>query len=151
MRIRIIEPEGEFFNEEGTFLEFTTINGRMGVYEDQIPLTTILEPCVVKIHQGSEVKKAAVLGGFVEIEKKQITMLAEDANWPDEIDVERAKAAKQRAEEAFQQSKKAEKKEDVLRLVEAQIAGCVDLSPEEMVDAAFLIVERIDSKIYGEE
>lgn len=59
--------------------------------------------------------------------------------------------AKQRAEEAFQQSKKAERKEDVLRLVEAQIAGCVDLSPEEMVDVAFLIVERIDSKIYGEE
>lgn len=43
------------------------------------------------------------------------------------------------------------KKEDVLRLVEAQIAGCVDLSPEEMVDAAFLIVERIDNKIDGKE
>lgn len=47
--------------------------------------------------------------------------------------------------------KKAEKKEDVIRLVEAQIAGCVDLSPEEMVDAAFLIVERIDNKIDGKE
>jgi hypothetical protein len=47
--------------------------------------------------------------------------------------------------------KKAEKKEDVMRLVEAQIAGCVDLSPEEMVDAAFLIVERIEGKIYGED
>ncbi len=81
MRIRIIEPEGEFFNEEGTFLEFTTINGRVGVYEDHIPLTTILEPCLVKIHQGNEVKKAAVLGGFVEIEKKQITMLVEGADW----------------------------------------------------------------------
>lgn len=39
-------------------------------------------------------------------------------------------------------------KEDVMRLVEAQISGCVDLSPEEMVDAAFLIVERIDDKLY---
>lgn len=52
---------------------------------------------------------------------------------------------------ADQRRKKAEKKEDVLRLVEAQIAGCVDLSPEEMVDAAFLIVERIDNKIDGKE
>jgi hypothetical protein len=52
---------------------------------------------------------------------------------------------------ADQRRKKAEKKEDVLRLVEAQIAGCVDLSPEEMVDAAFLIVERIEGKIYGED
>ncbi len=116
MRIRIIEPEGEFFNEEGTFLEFTTINGRVGVYEDHIPLTTILEPCMVKIHQGNEVKKAAVLGGFVEIQKKQITMLAEDANWPEEIDVERAKAAKKRAEERLS------KKEQGTDLVRAEAA-----------------------------
>lgn len=42
-----------------------------------------------------------------------------------------------------------EKKEDVMRLVEAQIAGNVDLSPEEMVDAAFLIVERINGRLNG--
>lgn len=39
-------------------------------------------------------------------------------------------------------------KEDVLRLVEAQIAGCVDLSPEEMVDAAFIMVDKINQKLY---
>ena len=61
-------------------------------------------------------------------------------------------AARLREEDAAnQRRKKAEKKEDVMRLVEAQIAGCVDLSPEEMVDAAFLIVERIDNKIDGKE
>lgn len=36
----------------------------------------------------------------------------------------------------------------VLRLVEAQIAGCVDLSPEEMVDAAFIMVDKINEKLY---
>ena len=41
------------------------------------------------------------------------------------------------------------KREDVLRLVEAQIASCVDLSPEEMVDAAFLIVQRIEDRLNG--
>lgn len=40
-----------------------------------------------------------------------------------------------------------DKKEDVLRLVEAQIAGCVDLSPEEMVDAAFIMVEKINDRL----
>lgn len=39
------------------------------------------------------------------------------------------------------------KKEDVMRLVEAQIAGCVDLSPEEMVDAAFILVSKIDERL----
>ena len=40
-------------------------------------------------------------------------------------------------------------REDVLRLVEAQISSCVDLSPEEMVDAAFLIVQRIEDRLNG--
>ena len=97
--LKIIEPDGMFFEGEGEFLEFTSVEGQMGVYKNHIPLTTILEPCVVKIHANGEVKKAAVMGGFIEIQKERITILAEDANWPEEIDVERAKAAKQRAEE----------------------------------------------------
>ena len=39
------------------------------------------------------------------------------------------------------------KREDIIRLVEAQIAGCVDLSPEEMVDAAFIMVSKIDERL----
>ena len=46
---------------------------------------------------------------------------------------------------------KAEQKEEVIFLVEAMIQGGVDLSPEEMVDAAFLMVERINDRIYGKE
>jgi len=110
--LKIIEPDGMFFEGEGEFLEFTSVEGQMGVYKNHIPLTTILEPCVVKIHANGEKKKAAVLGGFIEIQKERITILAEDANWPEDIDVERAKAAKQRAEERL--SKK-ESGTDVVR------------------------------------
>lgn len=38
-------------------------------------------------------------------------------------------------------------KEDVMRLVEAQIAGGVDLSPEEMVEAAFIMVGKINDRL----
>ena len=113
---KIIEPDGMFFEGEGEFLEFTSVEGRMGVYKNHIPLTTILEPCVVKIHANGEKKKAAVLGGFIEIQKERITILAEDANWPEEIDVERAKAAKQRAEERLS------KREAGLDVVRAEAA-----------------------------
>ena len=113
---KIIEPDGMFFEGEGEFLEFTSVEGRMGVYKNHIPLTTILEPCVVKIHANGETKKAAVLGGFIEIQKERITILAEDANWPEEIDVERAKAANQRAEERLS------KREAGLDVVRAEAA-----------------------------
>jgi F-type H+-transporting ATPase subunit epsilon len=89
--LKIISPDEVFYEGEGTFLEFVSVEGEMGVYQNHIPLTTILEPCVMKIHNESEVKKAAILGGFVEIQKNKITVLAEDAQWPEEIDVERAK------------------------------------------------------------
>lgn len=49
------------------------------------------------------------------------------------------------------EEQQAELKSAVMFLVEAMIKGGVDLSPEEMVDAAFLMVERVNSKIHGEE
>lgn len=100
--VKIIEPDGMFFEGQASFLEFASVEGRIGVYPNHIPLTTILQPCVVKIHAGDEVKKSAVMGGFIEIQKDKVTMLAEDAKWPEQIDVERAKAAKKRAEERLQ-------------------------------------------------
>ena len=96
--LKIISPDEVFYEGEGTFLEFVSVEGEMGVYQNHIPLTTILEPCVMKIHNESEVKKAAILGGFVEIQKDKITVLAEDAQWPEEIDGKRANEARLRAE-----------------------------------------------------
>ena len=98
-KLSIISPDRVFTVGEAEFLEFTSTEGELGIYAQHIPLTTILEPCVMKIHNEGEVKKAAILGGFVEILKDKITVLAEDAQWPDDIDVARAKAAKKRAED----------------------------------------------------
>ena len=114
--LKIIKPDGLFYEGEASFLEFTSVEGKMGVYANHIPLTTILEPCVVKIYSGDEKKKAAVIGGFIEIQKTKITILAEDAHWPDEIDVARAEAARQRAEEFLT------KKESGTDLVRAEAA-----------------------------
>ncbi len=82
--LKIIEPDGLFFEGEASFIEFTSVEGKMGVYANHIPLTTILEPCVVKIYNGDEKKKANIEGGFVEIQKTKITILAEGASWPEE-------------------------------------------------------------------
>ena len=114
--LKIIEPDGVFFEGESDFLEFTSVAGEMGVYKNHIPLTTIREPCVMKIHDGGERKKAAILGGFIEIQKERITVLAEDANWPGEIDVTRAEAARQRAEDRLS------RKEAGLDVVRAEAA-----------------------------
>ena len=62
-------------------------------------LTTVLEPGLVTIHHGDEEQVAAVHAGFAEILGDKVTLLAELAEWPEEIDLERAEAARERAEE----------------------------------------------------
>lgn len=79
--LQIIAPEAAFYEGKSDFLEFTSVTGEMGVYKDHIPLTTILAPGTLKIHLKNEVKKVKVSGGFVEIQKEKITVLAEDAAW----------------------------------------------------------------------
>lgn len=98
-KLNIISPERSFYEGDCEFLEFVSTEGELGVYAKHIPLTTILEPCVMKIHNDGEEKKAAILGGFVEILKEKVTVLAEDAEWPGDIDLAKAQAAKKRAED----------------------------------------------------
>ena len=98
MKLLVNTPERVFYNDDVTFVEFSTSEGEIGVYPNHIPLTAVLVPCVLKIHQDGDVKKAAVHGGIVEILKDRITILAEIAEWPDEIDIHRAEEAKIRAE-----------------------------------------------------
>ena len=98
-KVEIITPDRVFYKGETDFIEFTTASGQIGVYKNHIPMTTVLAPGIVTIHNGEEEKLAAVHAGFAEILNDKITLLAELAEWPDEIDVTRAEAAKQRAEE----------------------------------------------------
>ena len=98
MKLLVNTPERVFYNDDVTFVELCTSEGEIGVYPNHVPLTAVLVPCVLKIHQDGEVKKAAVHGGIGEILKDRVTVLAEIAEWPDEIDVNRANEAKVRAE-----------------------------------------------------
>ena len=98
-QVEIITPERVFYTGEATMIEFTSVEGEMGVYKNHIPLTTVLAPGIVTITEEDGQKKAAVHSGFAEILGDKVTLLAEIAEWPDEIDGDRAEAAKRRAEE----------------------------------------------------
>lgn len=99
-QVEIITPDRIFHTGEATMIEFNTAAGEIGVYKKHIPTTTVLAPGVVRIKKdGEEDVVAAVHSGFAEILPDKVTLLAEIAEWPDEIDKNRAEAAKARAEE----------------------------------------------------
>ncbi len=97
--LKIITPERVFFEEEATMVEFNTTEGEIGIYKNHVPMTVIVKPGILTITQEDGIKEAALHSGFVQILQDEVTILAEIVEWPEEIDVERAEAAKERAEE----------------------------------------------------
>lgn len=97
-RLLVNTPDRVFYNDDVTMVELSTTEGEIGVYAEHIPLTSVLVPCVMNIHVDGDVKKAAVHSGIIEILQDKVTVLAEIAEWPEEIDVNRANEAKTRAE-----------------------------------------------------
>lgn len=75
------------------------IAGELGILPNHIPLVTPLRIAPISIKRDGKVDVLAVGGGFIEVRKDKVVILAESAELASEIDVNRAQAAKQRAEE----------------------------------------------------
>ena len=97
--LRIITPDRVFYEGEADMVEFNTTEGQVGVLPGHIPLTVIVKPGILNIHESEGKKIAALHAGFAEILPESVTILAEIIEWPDEIDESRAEAARERAEE----------------------------------------------------
>ena len=98
-QLKIISPDRIFFDDMVEMVELCTTEGEMGVLKGHIPLTAILVPGVLRIKGLPEGEKIAALhSGFVEIMKDKVVILAESCEWPEEIDINRAKEAQIRAE-----------------------------------------------------
>ena len=98
MKLEVITPERSFYTGDVTFVELNTTEGEVGIYARHIPMTMIIAPGVLTItEEDGTKKKAALLKGFVEVTETTMSILAEVAEWPEDIDVERAKKAEERA------------------------------------------------------
>ena len=97
--LRIITPDRVFYENQVNMVEFNTTEGEIGIYKKHVPTTVIVSPGIMTITEAEGTKVAALHAGFAEILQDKVIILAEIIEWPEEIDVERAKAAKNRAEE----------------------------------------------------
>ena len=104
-KLQVVTPDKFFYTGEVSMVELTTTEGEIGVYAQHIPMTSIVAPGVLSIHEGSEVKKAALHSGVVEVLPDAVTILAEVVEWPEEIDSSRAEEAMTRAERRLRENK----------------------------------------------
>ena len=98
-KIAIITPERVFYEGDASMVEFNTVEGEIGVLPQHIPLTTVIAPGICTISEAEGKKTAAIHAGLAQILPDKVTLLAEIAEWPEEIDLERARSAEDRARE----------------------------------------------------
>ena len=79
------------------------INGNMGILPNHAPLLSMLQLGIITIRKADVDQFFTVAGGVVEIQPDQVTILADMAENVEEIDIARAEAAKQRAENLLEQ------------------------------------------------
>src|SRR5271170_3707517 len=97
-QLEIVTPEKKVVDTAATEAQIPGKNGYLGVLPGHAPLITELAVGEITFHAGAEEQRLAVAWGFAEVLPDRVTILAESAERPSEINVERAREAKARAE-----------------------------------------------------
>ena len=102
-KLEMIASDHIFFSGECDELIFPGQDGSYGILPNHQPMITCLQAGEIRFRVGDEWISAAVSDGFVEIMPAYVNILADTIERPEEIDIKRAEAAKQRAEERLRQ------------------------------------------------
>ena len=118
MNLKIVTPERIVLDDEVDMVIVRTIDGDRGILPRHAPLLTSLEIGEIRVKDDGKEQSIASSQGYMEVNSSEVTILVNTAELEDEIDVERALDAKQRAQ------KRLEKKSSEARINEkrAEIA-----------------------------
>jgi F-type H+-transporting ATPase subunit epsilon len=100
--LEIVTPERKVYEQEVNMVIVKGVEGELGILPNHIPLVTPLQIGPLEIKKDGASSTIAVSGGFMEVRKGKVVILAETAELPTEIDLERAVAARERAERRLQ-------------------------------------------------
>lgn len=98
-QFEIVTPEKRVVDTAATEAQIPGKNGYLGVLPGHAPLITELAVGEIRFRSDSGEQRLAVASGFAEVLPDKVTVLAETAERPEEINVERARKAKEHAEQ----------------------------------------------------
>ena len=98
-QLEIVTPEKKVVDTAAEEVQIPGKNGYLGVLPGHAPLITELAVGQITFREHSAEQRLAVAWGFAEVLPNKVTILAESAERPAEINVERARKAKDRAEQ----------------------------------------------------
>ena len=98
-QLEIVTPEKKVVATAAEEVQIPGKNGYLGVLPGHAPLISELAVGEISFRAGSRVERLAVAWGFAEVLPDKVTILAETAERPEDIDVDRARKSKERAEQ----------------------------------------------------
>ncbi|TFJ92253.1 F0F1 ATP synthase subunit epsilon [Lentibacillus salicampi] len=102
LTVSVVTPDGPVLEDSFDMVSCKAENGELGILPGHIPMVAPLTISSVRLKLENDTKNLAVSGGFLEVRPDNVTILAQSAEKPAEIDVQRAEEAKQRAESRLQ-------------------------------------------------
>ena len=91
--LRIVTPDRQVVREDVEEIQAPGREGYLGILPGHAPLLSELKPGEMSYRQGREVRRLALGGGYLEVLPEQVTVLAETAERPEDIDTARARSS----------------------------------------------------------
>ena len=104
-KLNILTADREFYSGMVDSLTFSAVDGQMCILAGHSPLVCALDIGQIKIVDDNGEHICANSDGHVEIFPEEVTVFAQSCEWPEEIDVARAKASEERAKEELERHK----------------------------------------------
>lgn len=116
LNLKIATPERVVYESQVAQVSVPTTTGEITILPNHVPLVSILQAGELRIKNKDGEQIIAVSGGFLEIKpNSEVVILADNAERAEEIDIDRAEQARQRAVEQMEKAK-AEEDVDYARL-----------------------------------
>jgi F-type H+-transporting ATPase subunit epsilon len=101
LKLEIVTPEKKLVDVEADSVTVPTASGEAGILPNHAPLISALRPGIVSYSVRGAIERIAVTGGFVEVSVDRVSVLADAADTPAEIDAAAARAERDEAEKAL--------------------------------------------------
>ncbi len=109
IKFEIVTPERIVLEDEVLHINVMTTSGQITVLPNHIPLVATLVPGVIEVRKkDDDLEIMSVSGGFIEVLKDKVVILADTAERAEEIDLERAEEAHRKAMETMKQQRQAD-------------------------------------------
>jgi F-type H+-transporting ATPase subunit epsilon len=105
IQLEVVTPDRLVVSEPVDIVMAMGALGEFGILANHIPFLTPLQPGELRFRKENQLEYMVVTGGFAEVSNNKVTVLAEAAERAREIDLDRAKRARERAEKRLAQAK----------------------------------------------